>query len=123
MRRRVLIIEDDESSRFLYRLNLGNVSDIEIIAEFDNAEDALAQIHHLKPDVVIVDHMLPGMSGIEFAECLIQYPDIKILIASGHSPDHLISKLKGPHNFDVIRKDWSEENLERILAFCRKSNK
>jgi DNA-binding NarL/FixJ family response regulator len=121
MSKRIVIIEDDEPSMVLYRLNLSGVPDIEIIAEFDNAEDALLQIPDLKPDVVIVDYSLPGMSGIEFAERLHKNLEIKILIATNHNPAHLVSKMIIPHNVEVIRKDWSEENLEYILKFCRNS--
>jgi DNA-binding NarL/FixJ family response regulator len=71
--------------------------------------------------VVIVDYSLPGMSGIEFAERLPKNLEIKILIATCHNPAHIMSKMEIPHNIEVIRKDWSEENIEHILKFCRNS--
>jgi len=38
---RIVIIDDDESSRFLYKLNFRNLPDLEIVGEFENGEDPL----------------------------------------------------------------------------------
>jgi DNA-binding NarL/FixJ family response regulator len=119
MSKRIVIIEDDESCRFLYRCHLGEIHDLEIIAEFENAEEALLQIPQLKPDVVIVDYTLPGMSGIEFAEWLHQYPEIKVLLVSGHERDFFKSTLKSSPNFKIIQKEWSDKFLENIIGFCK----
>jgi DNA-binding NarL/FixJ family response regulator len=119
MPKRVMIIDDDEACRFLYRYHFRGISDVEIIGEFENAEEALVQIPVLKPDVVIVDYALPGMSGVKLAEQLSRYPEIKVLLVTGHNPAHLASKPKSSLNFDVVCKDWSEENLKRIIDFCK----
>lgn len=118
MPKRILIVDDDETCRFLYRYHFRSVSDVEIIGEFENAEEALVQIPILKPDVVIVDYTLPGMSGVKFAEWLSQYPEIMVLLATGHDSEHLASELKNQRNVAVVYKDWSKGNLERIMAFC-----
>jgi DNA-binding NarL/FixJ family response regulator len=121
MPKRIVIIDDDESCLFLYRYHFRDVSGVDIIAEFDNAEEALIQIPQLRPDGVIADYSLPGMSGIEFAEQLIQYPEIKVLLVTGHALYYLKSRMKHPPNFDVIQKDWSETALEHIKTFCMNS--
>ena len=119
MAKRILIIDDDETSRFLYQHHFSRVSDIEIIAEFESAEDALEHIPRLKPDVAIVDYRLPGMSGAEFAEQLKQYPEIKVLLATSHSSEYVNFELKSSPNFDVVQKNWSKPVMESIFAFCR----
>jgi DNA-binding NarL/FixJ family response regulator len=119
MSRRVMIIDDDDTCMFLYKHHFRGFSGVEIIAEFDNAEEALAQINQLKPDVVIVDYKLPGMSGIEFVERVQQYPEIKILLVTGHDRDYFKSMTKNPLKFDIVKKDWSEKTIEYIFAFCK----
>lgn len=119
MPKRVVIIDDDDASRFLYRYHFRGISDVEIIGEFDNAEEALVQIPVLKPDVVIVDYALPGMSGVKFAEQLSRYPGIRVLLVTGQDPAHLVSLPKSSLSLDVVCKDWSKENLKRIIAFCK----
>ncbi len=103
----------------MYRHHLRNVSDVEIIAEFENAEEALLQIPQLKPDSVIVDYTLPGMSGIELAERLNQYPEIKVVLVSGQDQDYINSKVKYPLNLNIVHKEWTERAMARIIAFCR----
>jgi DNA-binding NarL/FixJ family response regulator len=122
MPKRIVIIDDDETSIFLYRYYFQSVSDIGIIAEFDNAEEALSQIPRLKPDVVIVDYSLPGMSGIELADRLSQYPEMKILLVTGHDRDSLNSALKCSPTFEFFLKDWSSRTMERIIDFVSKTN-
>jgi DNA-binding NarL/FixJ family response regulator len=118
MPKRVLIIDDDEDCRYLYRYHFRGISDVEIIGEFENAEEALVQIPVLKPDVVIVDYALPGMSGVNCAEQLGRYPEIRVLLVTGQDPAHLASMPKSSHGFDVVCKDWSDGNLKRIIDFC-----
>jgi DNA-binding NarL/FixJ family response regulator len=119
MPKRIIIIDDDETSIFLYRYYFQSVSDIEIIAEFDNAEEALSQIPQLKPDVVIVDYTLPGMSGIELADRLSRYPLMKVLLVTGHDRDSLNLALKCSPTFEFFLKDWSDRTMERIINFCK----
>jgi DNA-binding NarL/FixJ family response regulator len=119
MPKRVVIIDDDEACRFLYRHHFRGISGIEIIGEFENAEEALVQIPVLKPDVVIVDYALPGMSGVKLTEQLSRYPEIRVLLATGHNPEHLASLPKSSRSFDVVCKDWSKESLKRIMDFCK----
>jgi DNA-binding NarL/FixJ family response regulator len=119
MGKRIFIIDDDESSRFLYRLNFRNVPEIEIVGEFENGEDALVQIPLLKPDVVIVDYELPGMSGVEFAGHLDKYPQIRILLVTGHDMHYLSPKLPRSSNLEVVPKSWSDEDVNRIIQLCQ----
>ena len=119
MTKRLVIIDDEETYRILYMHLLCNVPDVEIIAEFENAEQALAQIPEMKVDIVIVDYVLPGMSGIECAERLRKFPEIKVLLVTGHESGYINSKLNGTKNFEIIQKDWSKRGLARIEEFCK----
>jgi DNA-binding NarL/FixJ family response regulator len=119
MPRRIFIIDDDESSRILYKLNFRDAPDLEIIGEFGTGEDALSQIPHLKPDVIIADYSLPGMSGIEFARKLSEYPEIKILLVTGHDLHFFTSLHTEMPNVDIVQKTWSDQDMKRIISFCR----
>ena len=92
--KRIMIIDDD-SVWFLYQYHFSLIPDIEIIAEFENAKDALLQIPFLKPEVVIADYTLPEMTGIELAEQLLPNREIKVLFVTGHNLGHINSELKG----------------------------
>jgi DNA-binding NarL/FixJ family response regulator len=73
----------------------------------------------MKVDIVIVDYVLPGMSGIECAERLQKFTEIKVLIVTGHECEYINSKLNGSQNVKVIQKDWSKRGLDRLAEFCK----
>jgi CheY-like chemotaxis protein len=72
-----------------------------------SAEEALEMIEEWRPDVVIVDVVLPGMNGIEFAIFLrASYPDIHFLLFSGQPGTGGLleeAKKKG-HLFEILAK-------------------
>jgi DNA-binding NarL/FixJ family response regulator len=102
----------------LYKHRFRGVAEVEIIGEFESAEDALVHIPTLNPHLVITDYTLPGMSGIELAEKLSEYPHIKVLVVTGHEPDHIRPQQENPPHYHILHKDWSKAVFDRILGFC-----
>ncbi len=115
---KVLIIEDDANWRVLYRLILGSDKEIEIVAEFERAETALERIPYLYPDVAVVDLSLPGMTGLEFAEKLREYPAIKVIIVTAHDPAYV--ERHRMQEFRMVDKACSEELLQTIKTLYAK---
>jgi DNA-binding NarL/FixJ family response regulator len=69
---RVYLIDDHELVRTGFKLILAKEVDIEIVGEAGSGEEALAQIRRVKPDVVLCDLHLPGVSGLEVTERLVR---------------------------------------------------
>lgn len=65
---RVFIVDDHALVRAGIRMILSGETDIEVVGEAETGEDALPQIRRLKPDVVLCDLHLPGVSGLEITE-------------------------------------------------------
>lgn len=65
---KVFIVDDHALVRTGFRLILGREIDIEVLGEAESGEEALPQIRKLKPDVVLCDLNLPGISGLEVTE-------------------------------------------------------
>ena len=107
-------MEDNETWRFVYRRKLREVPDIDLVGEFDGAEEALRQISQLNPDVAIIDFSLSGMSGLELAEKMRECSDVKVLLATSHSREYL-SKIN-PHVFEIFEKGGSVELSDAIRA-------
>ena len=61
---RVLIVDDAKFMRMMLK-NIFVKNNIEVIGEAENGEEALAAYKDLKPDVVTMDIVMPGMNGIE----------------------------------------------------------
>lgn len=65
---RVYLIDDHALVRTGMKMILAGEVDIEVVGDADNGEDALRQIRNIKPDVVLCDLHLPGLSGLEITE-------------------------------------------------------
>ena len=69
---RVFLVDDHALVRAGMRMILAGETDIEVVGEADNGEDALPQVRRLKPDVVLCDLHLPGVSGLEVTERIVR---------------------------------------------------
>jgi DNA-binding NarL/FixJ family response regulator len=69
---RVFVVDDHALVRAGMRMILSGEVDIEVVGEADCGEDALPQIRKLKPDVVLCDLHLPGVSGLELTERILK---------------------------------------------------
>ena len=63
----IIIVDDHAMVREGLRTLLGDEPGIEIVGEADSAERALHLVEELGPDIVLMDVVLPGMSGVEAA--------------------------------------------------------
>ncbi|WP_184647971.1 response regulator [Xanthomonas sp. 3307] len=69
---RVFLVDDHALVRTGMKLILSNQTDIEIVGEADSGEAALPQIRQLKPDIVLCDLHMPGVSGLEVTERIVK---------------------------------------------------
>ena len=69
---KVFIVDDHALVRTGFRLILGREVDIEVVGEAESGEEALPQIRRLKPDVVLCDLNLTGISGLEVTERIVR---------------------------------------------------
>ena len=123
MTARILIVEDEPAIRELVSVNLRHAG--YTVSEADTAEAARIQIDNRLPDLVLLDWMLPGQSGIDFAKRMRADPrtralPVVLLTARAQEGD----KLQG---FDVgaddyITKPFSpRELLARVRAVLRRA--
>jgi DNA-binding NarL/FixJ family response regulator len=78
---RVALVEDDAEVRAGLEALLGSASNCSCVAAFASAEEALSKLPELKPDVVLMDIHLPGMSGIDCIRQLkLHQPNIQIMM-------------------------------------------
>jgi DNA-binding NarL/FixJ family response regulator len=80
---RVLIVDDHAVVRAGLKLLLDAEDDIEAVGEAGNARDAVFQMRSLKPDVVLMDVVMPGESGLEATSRILhESPETKVLVLS-----------------------------------------
>jgi two-component system, NarL family, response regulator NreC len=80
---RVLIVDDHAVLRSGLHLLLDAEKDIEVVGEAGNVKDAVFEARATKPDVVLMDVVMPGQSGIEGVPLVLkEAPDAKVLVLS-----------------------------------------
>ena len=80
---RLLVVDDHFFVRMGLTGSLNAESDIRVVAEADNGTQALKMFREHKPDVVIMDGRLPGMSGVETLTALRrEFPNVRVLMLS-----------------------------------------
>ena len=80
---RVLIVDDHAVVRSGLRLLLDAEEDIEVVGEAGNVRDAVFEARAAKPDVILMDVVMPGESGIEGApKVLHEAPEARVLVLS-----------------------------------------
>ena len=119
----ILVVEDDPGIQALLRANLVQAGYTVNIA--DDAEQAHVMVHGTLPDMLLVDWMLPGMSGIDFAR-LLRHEDrtrqtpIIILTARDDERDCITGFEAGADDY-VVKPFSPRELLARISAVLRRS--
>ena len=79
----VVLVDDHAVVRSGLRLLLEAQDDIEVVGEAGNAKDAIFRARALKPDVILLDVVMPGESGIDvLPQLLHESPDTKVLVLS-----------------------------------------
>ncbi|QOJ23171.1 MAG: phosphate regulon transcriptional regulator PhoB [Gammaproteobacteria bacterium] len=118
----ILIVEDEAAIRELITYNLQQAGYETVCA--DNAEQAMAVINTALPDLILLDWMLPGLSGIEFARVLrrserTRLIPIIMLTARTQELDKVTGLEMGAD--DYITKPFSpRELIARINAVLRR---
>jgi DNA-binding NarL/FixJ family response regulator len=113
---RVLVADDHEVARHGIVRMLETQPDIVVVAEAADGPEALARARQLRPDVILVDVHMPGMSGLEVIETLeAEALGVRPVILTTFARDDLIFEgiRAGARGF--LLKDVSAEELARAV--------
>ena len=111
MLRRILLADDHDVVRAGLRTIVSQQPDWSVCAEAADGDDAAAKAIALKPDLVIMDITMPGLSGIAAARKIRDLvPTIKILIYTMHDPTVMpdILLASGADGFVSKNRPWAE---------------
>ncbi len=119
----ILVIEDETSLTTLLRYNLE--SEGFRVASVENGTDAMAAIAGAKPDLVLLDWMLPGLSGIEICRKIRRDPEthevpVILLTARGEESDRVRGLDCGADDY-VVKPFGVSELIARIGAVLRRA--
>ncbi len=114
---RLMLVGNHELMRYGLRLMLQQEEDIEIVADYASAEEAISQIGTLSPDIVLLDTQMPRMTGIEATLQLkrngVQYHGNVIVLADSDD-DRTVALQAGAAGYFIKRDIKSQELAQAI---------
>jgi two-component system chemotaxis response regulator CheY len=117
---KVLIVDDNEIMRCTLNALLVELGH-EVVGEAEDAVSALKAYTELKPEVVFLDLVMPGRSGVEILADLRKLdPKAKVVIITAVEQDELDRKLSDKGVAAIIRKPFSYEEFKEAIGRINK---
>lgn len=127
---RVLVVEDSPTVRDLIVNAIRQEPDLEVVGESSDGFDAVRACRELKPDVMTLDLMLPGLDGLAVTEQVMAYNPTPILVVSAaenrvtgmQTYDALsagaVDAIEKPHGREAPG-EWERDFLDRLRLVSR----
>ena len=115
MKTRIMLVDDNEELTTALTAYLNSTDDCEVVATAENGEKALEIFPSVKPDVLILDLVMPHIDGFEFLE-RVDKGNTKILVLSALSQDAFVTKAMNLGADYFMLKPAQFENLKKRIA-------
>jgi DNA-binding NarL/FixJ family response regulator len=116
---RALIVDDDEDMRFLLRAVIERANEgLQVAGEAGGADEAIEQWRSLDPDVIVLDHRMPGTTGLQVAELILaETPDQSIILFSAYLDDELLERASAVGIRACISKDRYDDIPDALWRY------
>ncbi len=114
--KKVLLVEDDDLLRELYELKL--IAEGFKVESTANGREGLEQAHKIQPRVILLDMMMPIMTGMEFLRLFQpkQHPQVKILVLSNQAAPHEMQEAKALGVADyLLKSQYTPDDLVQVI--------
>ena len=113
---KVLLVDDHRILREGLRALLSEQAGLVVVGDASDGEEAVALVAELHPDVVVMDMVMPRMSGLE-ATALIRklYPDVRVLILSMYDDDEYVQRVIQAGASGYVLKGVAADDLVRAI--------
>ena len=113
---KVLLVDDHRILREGLRALLSEQAGLVVVGDARDGEEAVALVAELHPDVVVMDMVMPRMSGLE-ATALIRrlYPDVRVLILSMYDDDEYVQRVIQAGASGYVLKGVAADDLVRAI--------
>jgi two-component system, NarL family, nitrate/nitrite response regulator NarL len=115
-RLRIVLADDQPIILRMIRMILGEHAHLEVVGEAPNGLDAVAMVALLQPDVVVLNVVMPKMSGFEAARRIhAQSPSVSIVILSTHKDDQFIQAARESGATGYVEKHFAGTELVNAI--------
>ena len=121
---RVILVDDHAVVRAGYKILLKNIDYINVIAEADTGEEAIILARKHRPDVIVLDISLPGISGIETIRRIVfaNY-GIKVLVFTMHEEVVFVERALQAGAIGYMTKSTAPEMLSKAIKSVSQGKK
>lgn len=118
---RILIADDHEVVRMGIKVLIQQRPNLRVVAEASTGEEAVEQAGICKPDVVVMDIRMPGMSGVDACRKIVQtMPDTRVIMLTSYAEDELLfAAIRAGASGYVLKRIGSDELIRTIEAVGR----
>jgi len=121
---KVLIVDDHALVRMGIRRLLDDLPDIDVVAEAENGETALAMVKLHRPDVVLLDMKMPGIDGWEVTRRLKKTnPEVSVIAVTALSTEPLPSRVLQLGAMGYLAKESGPEEMAAAIRKVVKGEK
>jgi NarL family two-component system response regulator LiaR len=113
---RVLVVDDHPVVRRGIKSLLAEENDLQVVGEAANGKDAIEQVANLNPDVILMDLVMPEMTGVEAIQHITaSYPESRILVMTSFAADDKVFPSIKAGALGYLMKDSDPEDLIRMI--------
>jgi two-component system, NarL family, response regulator LiaR len=117
---RVAIVDDHAMIRSGLAAFLSVDDDFELVGEADDGVRALRLCSEVRPDVVLMDLVMPGMDGVEATRAIkAQFPEIHVIALTSFPEDRLVQDVLQAGALSYLLKNVSADELARAIRAAR----
>ena len=120
-KQKILLVDDHEVVRLGLKSLLERHPQFEVVGEAATAREALEQVAALKPEVVLMDIRLPGTSGIEACEEIVnKYPATRVIMLTSYAEDEMLfSAIRAGASGYILKQIGSTDLVKAIESVSR----
>lgn len=120
-KQRILLVDDHEVVRLGLKALLQHHPQFDVVGEAGNSQEAISQVDRLRPDVVVMDIRLPGVSGIDTCkEVTTKYPETRVIMLTSYAEDEMLfSAIRAGASGYVLKQIGGEDLLRALEAIGR----
>lgn len=113
---RLVLADDHAVVRRGLRAFLELDQGLELAGEASDGAQAIALAHRLRPDVILMDLLMPGVDGISATGAIRrELPDVEVLALTSYLEDHLIVEVLHAGAIGYLLKDTDADELQRAV--------
>jgi NarL family two-component system response regulator LiaR len=113
---RVMLVDDHNVVRSGLATFLRAYDDLDLVAEAKNGKEAVRLCGDKKPDVILMDLMMPEMDGIAATKAILaEYPEIKIIAMTSFEDEQLVQGVLAAGAISYLIKNVTSDELAKAI--------